>query len=438
MNKLLLKAPYKIKKIFKNQFAQAKYENLLNSCKNIEKIKPVKEKPDNILYINTVANRGGAARAAYDMLCKPLKQTIITRETLGKLDKKESHLLYGLEYEKGWLDFFQLQSFKLKELEVFKKADILHFHNLHGGFFSPFALPELTKLKPTVWTLHDEQSFSGHCAYSFECEKWVSGCQNCPRLWYPPEIKVDTADFLWDTKKTIYENIDIQIVTPSEWLKNRVQKSILKNHDIRVIRNGVDEKVFYNWDKIQSRKELNLPEDKKILLFSADTSDENPQKGGKYLKQVYEHFKNRDDVLFLAIGGDKTEYITPNYLKIEYVYDTTAMAKYYAASDLFIFPTLADNLPFVILESLACGTPVISFRTGGVPEMVEHMKNGYIAGYEDVNDFVNGVKAFLDDQNLMYAAGKSGRELIEREFTLEKCLENHIKLYEKVFEKAKQ
>lgn len=436
------------------QFAKAYYNNIKkNALKKREFSKPVKENFDNVLYINTLAGHGGAARCAYDNLCKSfrLRKNLntfmlakalspnISNETVGLAPRnisEQQDLLNYMQIKLGWQYFFQLGSFEIKDHEFFKQADILHFHNLHGGYFSPFVLPELTALKPTLWTLHDEQSFTGHCAYSFDCEQWQSGCRDCPDLSYYPTIEAKATDFVLKTKKHLYDNSLITYVCPSNWLKTRAQKSILQNKDIRVIYNGVDEKVFYNFEKEQARKELGLPVDKKILMFTADGSTDNPQKGGIFIKNTYERMKNRDDLLFLAIGGGSSK--EHNLQNISYIYDETMLAKYYAASDLFIFPTLADNLPYVVLESMSCGTPVISFDVGGVPEEIQHLETGYVAKYKDLNDFIKGINIFLENDELRKNASIKARETIEKAFTIDISLENYLKLYNEIWENAKK
>ncbi len=446
---------FNLNKFVEEQYARIYLKKLEKNIGKWSPVKPKKEKFENILYINTLAGRGGAAKAAYDNLCRPLgkrrnynTKMLVKNIHLETVDdnvklaprviSEEQNLLNDVQIRLGWQYFFQLGSFEIKNTDFFKQADILHLHNLHGGYFSPFAVPGLTALKPTVWTLHDEQSFTGHCAYSFECEKWQAKCGVCPDLKCYPEIETDSTSLILQTKRKIYENSHFTVICPSEWLKNKAEKSILKNKDIRKIYYGIDEKVFFNYDKEYIRKELNLPLDKKILMFSADKSLNNTRKGGYYIQKAYDFLKHREDLLFLAIGGEKTAYIEHNFLNIAYIYDETLMAKYYASSDLFIFPTLADNLPFVILESMSCATPVISFDIGGVPEELDHMKTGYLAKYKDIDDFIKGINIFLEDEKLRKHASIRAREVVEKNFTIDISLNNHEKLYDEIWERSKK
>jgi len=409
-----------------------------------------KQYPENVLHINTWAGRGGAAKCAYDHLCVSLrasanydsnilvKESFVSGEDNGcsiienYQTEEQLDLIMG-EKELGWLDFCKLASFDIKNSNIFKDSDILHLHNLHGWYFSPFALPELTSLKPTVWTLHDEHSFTGHCAFTYQCEKWRSSCKNCPNLDTYPRLGVDSAEFLRKTKKIIYDYSSFVVVCPSLWLKNRAEKSILKNKDIRHIPNGVDINIFNLKNKLEMRKKLNLPLDKKILLFSSDFGTDNPYKGGEYIKQTYEILKNREDLFFLIIGGDSTELTDKNLKKVEYLYNEKDLSEYYSASDLFIYPTLADNFPYVVLESMACGTPVVAFNTGGVPEQIQHCKTGYLAKYKDTLDFINGINLFINNEQLLFSAGIEANKFIEAHFTLELSINRYINLYEEIY-----
>ena len=452
--KSLLEAERFFKKTWSETQVKA-YTELL--CKNtqIHKIqKPQRKFPSQILTINTTAGRGGAARAAYDMLCAQFNQrNIYTNKMLvaGHNLENENHLhmmperkskkeRFFTRNENKWgcLNFLKSCSEDIKNMDIFRNADLVNLHNLHGFSFNPFILPEMTALKPCVYTLHDMNSFTGHCAYAFACSKWQSCCGDCPDLDYYPSVTYDNTAQNLKMLKHIYDSCaPMTIITPSLWLKDLAEKSILQNHEIRHIPNGIDEKQFTPANKSNLRKELALPQDKLILTFIADGAASNPQKGGYYLEQACEHYKDHPEVIFLIIGGQNTGRIG-NCYHVGYIYDTIELAKYYASSDLFIFPTLADNLPFVVLEAMACETPVVSFNIGGLPEMVTHLRNGYLAEAKNLQDFIHGIELFISDKNLREQASKDARKKVESEYTLDRCLDRYQALYEEVFEKRRQ
>ncbi len=389
----------------------------------------------NVLYLNTLTNKGGAAKVAYSFLYKNIGKygfnpLFLSAKNLGR--EKHELLIKKLEKSTGLPDFFNFKSYGLYKLKEFGEADVIHLHNIHGGYFSPLALLFFTN-KPVVWTLHDEQSFTGHCAWAYECEKWLAGCRHCPDLKRYPKISKDTAAFLFRVKKCLYKPLKPTVVCPSKWLARRAKASpLLGKFDIRLINNGVDEEIFKPYDKARAREELNLAQDKTILFFSSMGSLKNPAKGGQYIKKAFERFKDNKDILFVCTGGRERSYCGDNFLEFEYIEDENIMAKFYSAADLFIYPSLADNAPLVVLESLACGTPVIAFDAGGIPEQVKHLESGYIAAYRDEDDFINGIKTFLADENLAYSAGIRGRKVVEEKFTLEGMISGYIKLYEEI------
>ena len=401
-----------------------------------------------VLYINTLIGKGGAARIAYELFENIKKYDFETKFLTSKnfsenknediieyLDQTNQRILIKkLEKNTGLLDFFNFKSYNIHNLKEFKQADIIHLHNMHGGYFSPLGMLFFIN-KPVIWTLHDEQSFTGHCAWTYDCEKWQTKCRNCNNFFGYPKISKDTTAFLFGTKKLVYKVIKPTVICPSEWLKKRAEKSILGNFDIRQINYGIDENLFKPYDKLEARKELNLPLDKTILFFSSDGSLKNPAKGGQYIQKTYEHFKSNKDILFVCTGGKKRNYRNDNFLEFEYIHNENIMAKFYSASDLFIYPSLADNSPLVVLESLACQTPVITFNTGGIPEQVSHMESGYIAKYEDENDFIKGIELFLSDKGLIDKAGIKARQTIEEKFTIDKMIFEYVKLYGEMSDK---
>ncbi|VVB53226.1 Trehalose synthase [uncultured archaeon] len=401
----------------------------------------------NILHINTLDNTGGAAKVAYRLKDGLKKRGYTSWMLVGyKLSKSpdvkqifwNKYLQFGLNIVstvilRPYLIF--RSTFRIKDRSDVANSDIIHLHNLHGGYFNPLAFPELTKLKPTLYTLHDMWALTGHCAHSFDCDKWQTGCGDCPYLKVYPALWYDVTHKLWDIKKDIYNRSDFIIVTPSRWLKNKIEKSILSEKKIYLIYNGIDPGIFHPMDKTEIRKKLNLPLDKTILMFSAHKGIKNFWKGGEYLLKALEQIDD-ENVFFLNIGStenlDKRVKKSIEWVSIPYVDNEKTMAEYYAASDLFLYPSLADNCPLVVLESMACSTPVIAFDTGGIPELLTNMKTGYIARYKDVDDFVKGIKLFLNDVDLRAKAGLSARKDVEKHFTLDKMVTLYEELYNKL------
>ena len=160
------------------------------------------------------------------------------------------------------------------------------------------------------------------------------------------------------------------------------------------------------------------------------------QKGGKYILNVIDYYKNRKDILILIVGAKLVkEY--QNVISIDYIYSKAELVKYYSSADLFIFPTLSDNLPFVVMESMACGTPVISFKIGGIPEEIDHLKTGYLAKYKDLKNFIFGIELFVKNKKLRHDTTRQAHKQFLEKFTLKKCLSNYLDLYKEIYEQKK-
>ena len=308
--------------------------------------------------------------------------------------------------------------------------NLIHLHNIHGGYFQTNLLPKLSKIAPIVWTFHDMFPITGHCAYSFECEKWKTGCGNCERLDIYPSIKKDRTKFLWNYKNKIFNSANFTIVTPSLWLKKCVEESFLKNKDIRLIYNGINLKNFTKSDKFEARKTLQLPEDKKIVLFSADGGVKNPFKGGEFVFQAFEKLKNHKDILFLNIGG-KNEEKSENWLDFGYVKDPQTMAKLYSAADIYLFPTLAETFGMTIVEAMSCGLPVITFETGGVPEIVENSKTGFVVEYKNGEMLALALEKLLNDNDLRQKMAENAVEA-NKKFSSKRMALEYLRLYEEL------
>lgn len=415
---------------------------------------PHRQELKEVLLVNTLLDRGGAARAVTQMLGTGLRKYdvqvhYLANETYPNL--KDGSVLCakeipGYSLSSGmvarWLGLqdFLLPTEKIAEFEEFQSADVLHLHNLHSNdfaFFNPLALKKLCAWKPTVWTIHDQHLFTGHCAMYVECERWQvgnGGCVTCPHPGYYPAIRRDTCQQVLKLKAEIYRDIPFTIVAVCRWQKKQIEQSIIADRDVRVIHNGIDPNVFAPVDKEKARDALGLPKDKKIVLFFADGPDVNHVKGQRYVEEIAKRLDAVDDVLFLVIGGRRESKVGPIW-EVPYVYDLRLLVLYLGAADIFLYPTLADNCPFVVIESLAMELPVVSFETGGVPEIVTHLESGYLAKYKDTDDLLHGTRMLLDDTDLRARMGRQGRAKVLNEFTEEYAVQQYYQLYQELLSK---
>lgn len=313
----------------------------------------------------------------------------------------------------------------------FREADIIHCHNLHGRFFNLATLQKMSKLKPVVWTLHDEWAITPHCACTFEEKRIKNGLFVCSSISFPPRLLWNNTKYLSWRKNRIYQNSKLNIVTPSNWLRERVQKTTLKNQKIEIIHNGVDTKIFYPRNQKDSRERLGLPHDKKIVLFVADSSKENPWKGWSYAEKIIEKYSDREDILFLNIGNHSEMKDLKNLKFIKHLNSSEIMSLYYNSADIFLFTSIAENFPLVVLEALACGLPVVSFDVGGVKEVLVSGENGYLAEYKNMNSLSSGIEYILSlDEDKLEKMKKESSSKIREFFGVEKMTKKYLSLYE--------
>jgi len=334
------------------------------------------------------------------------------------------------------------RSLRVATTPLFGQADIVHLHNLHGHYFNLKALVRFARVKPIVWTLHDMWPLTGHCAYSYDCDRWRCGCYECPLLKSPGreivEPKAESFDHTkrrWRQKRSIYRSAQLHIVTPSHWLGKLVEASILAGAISKhTIPYGVDLNLFRPADKLECRVALGLPLDQNIVFFSADNVA-NKRKGFSYLLRALARVPLLGRRLWLlTTGTGLAASEVPADVQVRnlgYV-DDRLQRLAYCAADVLAFPSLADNLPFVLIEALACGTPVVAFDVGGVSEVVTHNKTGYLARYEDVDDLSFGLATILDDRELQARLATNCRDAAQANFGLELQAERYISIYRTV------
>lgn len=409
----------------------------------------------NILQINTADTKGGAGKIAYglknELAKKGHSSALLVSRKYAKDDKNvllvrpennlRRRILKKLTYYlANDLDLFS--SGHILKMPEFLKADIIHCHNLHTNYFNLRTLEKISALKPVVWTFHDMWPITAHCGHSFNGQLKENGFFTCPSLDIYPPIAWHNEKYLEKRKSGIYNESNFHIVTPSKWLADKVSQSIIKDKPLSVIYNGINTSIFKPYNQKECRQSLDLPLDKQIILVVAKGGASNPWKGGNYAQEVLKAFmddsrieSNSSIPFFVNLGGDTNEN-NDKVRTVSYVSDQTTLAKYYSAADILLYPSIADNCPLVILEAMACGLPVVSFNTSGIPELVEHKINGYIAEYKNTDDLQLGINYLLNlspeetQKMKQYSINK-----ILANFTIEKMTSQYLELYQKILGK---
>ncbi|MGK7874693.1 MAG: glycosyltransferase family 4 protein [Xenococcaceae cyanobacterium] len=399
----------------------------------------------NILHINQSDLTGGAAIAAYRLHQGLLAQGIDSRllvdevktnsDRVAILDRKRNteNLTSRLAWRLGLNYVNIISTFNIPKHPFYQNAELLNFHNLHGEYFNYLAIPSLTKNKPAVFTLHDMWSFTGHCAYSYDCDRWKIGCGKCPALDIIPSVGRDNTRLEWKLKNWVYSRSNLTIVTPSSWLTEQVKQSMLNRFSIHHIPYGIDTEAYQPLDPEKCKSVLGIPTGRKVLMF-VSVSLTDLRKGGNLLLCTLDNLpKSLKAETMLLTLGDGSEAITEKVgipaLHLGYASGDRLKSIAYSAADLFIFPTRADNLPLVLQESMACGTPMVSFEVGGVPDLVRPGVTGYLAEPDNPQDLCDGIVQLLENETLRERLSQNCRAIAVEEYPLELQAKRYIELY---------
>ena len=260
-----------------------------------------------------------------------------------------------------------------------EKVDIVHLHNIHGNYLGLYDLQKIRKYCPNIIiTMHDMWLLTGCCPHGMSCMKWqkTKDCHECLGNEYLRKGTKRAAVYL-KCKSRNFSNLGYTFVCPSKWLIDCCRQSYLKNEDIRLINNGINTKIFYPCNQSDIRKKHNIPSDKNIIMFSANKIN-SPYKGFAYLREALMFLKNKEEYCLLLVGKNEANLLLPfDTVVVDYVKDENIMRELYVAADIFVVPSMADTSPLTIMEAMASGTPVVAFKTGGIPEIVSE-ETGWI------------------------------------------------------------
>ncbi|MCM8811697.1 MAG: glycosyltransferase family 4 protein [Candidatus Omnitrophica bacterium] len=404
-----------------------------------------------VLHLNTWDNAGGSGRASYRLHQGLKKRGVRSRMLVGhkRTDDPDvalmgsflDRLAGGICNAAGFHYLFYPSSLRIHKHPWVREADIIQMYNTHGAYFSHWVLARLSQEKPVIWRLSDMWALTGHCSYSYECERWKTGCGSCPHLKEYPALPWDITGLLWKIKDRIYSRSRLAIVCPSRWLMNLAMESPLLNRfPIHWIPNGLDLELFRPHPKKEAKNRFGIPQENKVILFSA-SSILSPRKGAAYLTTALGRLNGslaKTTLLIVGAGARLFESrLSVDVKRVEAVEGDEPLSWIYSAADLFVLPTLADNLPNGILESMACGTPAVSFRVGGVPEAVRHMETGYAAAPGAADDLSKGIRLLLEDDLLRERMGRRCREVTEREYGEETQTDRFEKLYREILKERR-
>ena len=414
-----------------------------------------------VLIINTSERMGGAAIAAHRLMdalrnngiqAKMLvrdKQTdrvtviglkkslwqiwrfVWERILIWKANHFKKHNLFAVDIANTGTD--------ITVLPEFKQAEIIHLHWINQGMLS---LKDLRKIllsgKPVIWTMHDMWPCTGICHHARECDKYHKECQCCPYI-YKGGGKKDISYQVFKTKQELYKLAPITFITCSQWLKERAsQSALLTNHSVINIPNPINTGLFKPRNKQEARERRALPTDKKLILFgSAKITDK--RKGIDYFiescKILAEKYPEVVKEWGVVVYGKESEQLKPlvpfEVYPLNYISSEKELVDVYNAVDLFVTPSLEENLPNTIMEAMACGIPCVGFNVGGIPEMIDHLHNGYVADYKSAEDFANGIHWALSEGEYPSLSEAACRKVVTS-YSESAIAKKYIEVYNKI------
>lgn len=319
--------------------------------------------------------------------------------------------------------------------KLFLNADIVHYHLIHNGFFDIKLLPILTKLKPSIWTLHDPWALTGHCIHFFDCNKWMNGCGNCPLLNTEFKIVHDSSSLDWTMKQTYFNASNFDIIVASHWMYDLVSKSpLFTGKKIHVIPFGIDLSIFKPDIKSNLRLKYNIPKDSFVVSCRASLWG---LKGLSYIKQLLDMMPPKfvtivtvNDIGLLDSFKSKFDII-----EFGWVDDEKVLADFYALSDLFLMPSVAESFGLSALESMACGTPVITFEGTAVTEVIAHNIGGDVVKFGDISGLFDKIQLYKNNSELLVTRSLSARKLAEEKFDKDLYVSKVLDVYHEVISK---
>ena len=313
-------------------------------------------------------------------------------------------------------------------------ADIYHLHWVSDFVDYGRFLPAASRRAPLVWTLHDMNPFTGGCHYDEGCARFLSECGRCPQLNVSGEN--DLSKRIWRRKNAAYGKIAegrLHFAAPSRWIADEARRSsLIGERPVTVIPNGLDVTIFKPFDRSMARQFLGLPADKTIILWAADSLGRRI-KGRKFFLEAMEGFRGRQDLLVVTAGrGGAPEDLAVPSMSLGYMADERLMALAYSAADLYVSSSLQESFGYTILESMACGVPVVAFNGSAVPELCREGVSGMLAPLGDAAGLRAAISHMLADPAQLARMASNCRRIAVEEYSLEIYARRYAALYEEI------
>jgi glycosyltransferase involved in cell wall biosynthesis len=315
----------------------------------------------------------------------------------------------------------------------YRNADIVHFQLLHAlPFFSLLNVPLMSRQHRLVWTIHDPWLLSGHCIHSLDCDRWLTGCDNCPDLTLPLSLKRDTSAFNWKLKNWVTRHSTASLIVASEWMYDKVRRSPILSHlPCSLIPFGINAEVFRPLNQVECRSRFGIPADANVIAFR--WAPYFIVKGTSYIEKALDSLRLEKPTYLLTFDAKygldslKNKY---HLVELGWVNDRNLMAAALNAADIFLMPSIAEAFGMIAVESMACGTPVIVFEGTSLPSVIRAPHGGIAVPYKDHKALAGAIKLLLEDRALHQTLVANGLKIVQQEYSLDLYVKRHLELYE--------
>lgn len=411
----------------------------------------------NLLIASSHDIDGGAARAAY-RLHQGLRsiglssQMLVQSKTSGdsSVIAPKTQIAQGIAKARLTFDALPLKRYQNRQDTTFSvqwlpdrfasqikqlNPDVINLHWVNDAFVQIESIAKLNR--PIVWSLHDMWAFTGGCHYTDQCDRYTKSCGNCPQL--QSQKAQDLSRSIWQRKVKAWKSANLTIVALSQWLADCARSSSLFGDlRIEVIPNGIDVTRYRPVNPTFAREVLGLPQDKHLALFGATAGTSDPRKGFHLLQPALQSLAQSgwgDKLELVVFGADRPQNPPEFGMKVHYMgsfRDDLSLSLLYSAADVFILPSMQENLANTIMEAMACGTPCVAFEIGGMPDLIEHQKSGYLAQPYWIDDLATGIAWTIENRDRQHHLSFRSREKVEQEFTYARQAHRYRSLFEEV------
>lgn len=398
-----------------------------------------------VTHIGTADTLGGAAQASFALHCGLLARGIDSRMVVNQMRENRPEIS-RVGWSRDWLPAriaeravleletltgfqYQIQPWRrqIPNHPFVKDADVIHLHNLHGNFFATELLAELSTIAPLVWSLYDTWALTGHCSYNYDCDRWKIGCGQCPNLEEYPPIKIDRTAALWRNKKRLYAIAQPTFIAPSKWMFEMIRSSRLMTDRCatRQIPHGIDTDFWQSIGRGKAREILGIPNDRFVVMAIGGI-----RKGVDVLVRALSRLIGID---VLSAGSEGVPGAT--YPQGECSLEHLRIC--YSAADVFVMPSLAETMGLMVMQAMSCGLPVIGSDVGGIPDLIEHARTGFLVEPGDSEELRHRLGRMPFYRETIARMGERGRARIVDHFSIGWHVEQHIQLYESVLRRPR-